>query len=114
IVSGEAAAVFELYRARLQVELIVRHEYLRRQYLVEARQRANGKPAAIDESLRQHESRIGSRDHRVELGLPAKPKIEPARERVDEPHAGVVACRRILAPGISESDDQPQWVGHGQ
>ena len=103
-----AAALFDPQLARLQVDLVVRHEQLRRAQAVVVEHGANRAAAVVHETLWLHEPdvfavQIDAAVVRIEFLLVTKAAAVLSRERIHEPEPRVVQGAFVLFPGIPES-----------
>src|SRR5579862_1658856 len=116
-VTGRAAAMLELNRPRLEVELVVHDQHLLRSDAKEARDRRHGGPASVHERLRHQQAGVAGRraDLRHEsIELAFGPKRNPAyfSEPFDKPESRVVPRISVLAPGIAEPDHDTKRLSH--
>ena len=110
VVSTVTAGFLEAHGAARQIDLVVRHQHLRRRELVEIQHARNGATAAIHESHRLHEpdfftADAHAREFRLVFAFMAKRAAVTARELVHEPEARVVTRARVLGTRVAESDD---------
>ena len=112
IVAGAAAAFFELDRAWLQVELVVRDQDFLRCNAIETRQRRHRLAAAVHKGLRQCQSPIDAvvrsytANEGLKLRLHAERRANCLRQALDEPRARVMPGRPVFAAGVTYADDQ--------
>ena len=88
--------------ARGEVELVVHDQDLRRRDAEEARERADRAAGHVHVGRRLDEAQVaGLRDRAAKPASPRTTRRALARQRVDEPEAGVVArARRSSRPGL--------------
>ena len=115
VVSAVTAGFLEPDRAARQIDLVVRHQHLRRRQLVETQHARHRSAAAIHEGHRLHEPQLLAADANArELGLVFAFETERAamtpRQLVHEPEARVVARARIFGARIAEADDEFECV----
>src|ERR1700681_3673869 len=110
IVTGAAAAFFELHRAWLQVELVVRDQDLLRCNAIETRQRGHRLAASVHKGLRQCQSPIDAvvrsyaGNEGLKLRLHTERRANCLRQALDEPRARVMPGRAVFAAGVAYPD----------
>src|SRR5258706_13945885 len=112
VMACEPSTVLELDDTRLQVEFVVGDQHFRRSDLVEAYERAHCEPASVHERLRNDETRFAFSHESVEFCLCAKALRASFCELLRKPCASIVTRRRVLAPCITQPDDQAQRIGN--
>ena len=115
VVSAVAAGLLEPHRAARQIDLVVRHQHLRRRDLVETQHARNRPAAAIHEGHRLREPDLlaadaHARELRLVLAFEAERAAVPARQFVHEPEARVVTRARVFGARIAEPDDEFECV----
>src|SRR5882672_7544019 len=111
VVAGHAAAELELRRPRRKVELVVHHQHLLREHLVEARERSDGFARKVHVGLGKHEAELaaGPRElayESVVLGDGFQLDTLTGREPGHEPEAHVVAVALVVLARIPEACNQ--------
>ena len=111
VVPAVAAAQLELGAARRQVEFVVHHQYLVRQYLVKQRQRDHRTAADVHEGLRLEQMDFmsmhrGACNQAVKLVVGLEIRAVRARKFIHPPESGVVARGFVFPAGVAQSDDQ--------
>jgi hypothetical protein len=95
-----------------QVDLVVRHQDLRRQDPVEQGERGDRLAGAVHVGAGLQQPKLAAmvaqpRQFAVELALGAEGRTGRAGDRIDEPEAGVVPRALVLGADVAEADDQP-------
>src|SRR5690606_19801385 len=117
VVPGAAAVELQLRAARRQIELVVSHEHVLGRNLVEVDGCADGLAAQVHVRHRLQQpdaapSEANLRALALQLALARERAAMFAGEQVDEPEAGVVACRLVLGSGVAEADDEIDLSAH--
>src|SRR5688572_2479533 len=115
IVAAVAARFLEPHRAAGKIDLVMRHQHLRRCELVETQHAGYGSAAAVHEAHGLHQPDIlaadsHAREFRLVLALGAEGAAMPARQLVHQPEAGVVARACVFGPGIAQPDNDLEWM----